>query len=166
MTSHSLTAGLQSWTEPSVAVDNAVAAMLVEIVGEAGHALHGDTLTGRGRHVVVSTRGVDVVRVVSMRGPVAVVADPPEMARLYLDGNDVTDALDWIDDVVAAIGETLADADSRGPIQGWLCVLDADWSGRNESLVVHGHRIVRYGVLAHELAGAPATSMVASPVNA
>ncbi len=163
MTSHSLTAGLQSWTEPSVAVDNAVAAMLDETVAGAGHALHGDILTGRGRHVVVAARGVDVVRVVSMRGQVAVEADPGEAAKLFLGGHDVTDALDWIDDVVSAIGEALDDSDSRGPIRGWLCVLDADWSGRADGLVVHGHRIVRYGVLAHELSGASSASV---PVNA
>ena len=166
MTSHTLTTGLRPWTKPSAAVDNAVAAMLDEIVGEAGQALHGDAITGRGHHVLVSTRGVDIVRVVSMRGRMALAAEPGEPARLFLDGQDVTDSLDWINDVAAAIGEALDDTDSRGPVRGWLCVLDADWSGRTDALVVNGHRIVRYGVLAHELAGAPATSMVASPVDA
>jgi len=151
MTRHHAIAVSPLWSEPSVAVDDAVGDLLDETVAGVGYALHGDTLTGRGRHVVISTSGIDVVRVVSMSGAVRVAFDAGAPV-LRLDGRDVTDVVAWIDDVANAVNETFDSVGTRAPVRGWLCVLDADWSSRNEPMVIHGHRVVRYGALAHELA--------------
>ena len=152
MTRHHATVVSPLWSEPSVAVDDAVADLLDETVAGVGYALHGDALTGRGRHVVISTSGIDVVRVVSMAGSVKVATVADGVEALQRDGRDVTDVLAWIDDVAEAVNETFDSVGTRAPVRGWLCVLDADWSSRNEPMVIHGHRVVRYGALAHELA--------------
>jgi hypothetical protein len=151
MTRNHATAVSLVWSEPSPAVDNAIGNLLDEAVAGVGHVLHGDALTGRGRHVVVSTSGIDVVRVVSMIGAVRVATAADGAEALYLGGRDVSDVLSWLDDVVGAVNETFDSVGTRAPVRGWLCVLDADWSSRTEPMVVRGYRVVRYGALAHEL---------------
>jgi hypothetical protein len=142
---------LPLWNEPTAAADNAVAALLDELVTGVGHVLHGDTVSGRGRHVMISAHGVDVVRVVSMAGPLAVAPGADGVPALLAQSDDVSHVLRWIDDVTDAMRESFDGVGADGQVRGWLCVLDAEWNGGADELVVRGHRVVRLGALAHGL---------------
>jgi hypothetical protein len=88
-----------------------------------------------------------------MMGPLSVATGPDGAPALLAHGEDVTHVMRWIDDVAVAMRESFdgVGVGADGQVRGWLCVLDAEWNGGADELVVRGHRVVRLGALAHGL---------------